>query len=68
MGLVLGEKKLQEEGRGSEDSTGFQRDACGYPSVASDNGESVVKCLAGDTYLLCSSTGSGFDPPRPSTF
>ena len=30
-------KKLEGQGRGSEDSTGFQQDAGGYASVASGN-------------------------------
>ena len=59
-------RKPEGEGKGSEDSTGFQQDASGYASAASNMGNLVFRYVAGGLYLLCSSIGSGLGP-CPST-
>ena len=61
-------EKVEGEGRGSEDSTGFQQDASSYARTVSDLGNFVVRYLAGDVPLLCSSIGGGLGLPCPSTF
>ena len=57
MGLASG-RELQGEGTGSEDST----------SLLLIIGYLVVRYLAGDANLLCSSIGGGLGPSCPSTF
>ena len=67
MGLAFG-KRSRERGGAVRIQLVSHRMPVGKSQLLLIMGNLEVRCLAGDTYLVCSSIGGGLGLPCPSTF